>query len=63
MSEMRTKRKERLRESNPVQHLILHVHCHHKFFDYEYLESLNVAELLSMAHPIYREYHREQIYG
>jgi hypothetical protein len=63
MSEMRTKKKVRPREINPIQHLILHVHCMHKVFDYSYLDTLNVSELLHLAHPNYRQYHREQIYG
>jgi hypothetical protein len=59
---MRTKREKHV-ESDPVKFLIIHVKALNKCFTYEYLKSLSVSELLSMAHPIYREYHKEQIYG
>jgi 23S rRNA pseudoU1915 N3-methylase RlmH len=62
---MRTKHlnQNRQKEADPVCFLIGHVKSLNKCFSWEYLQSLSVPELLTMAHPTYREYHREQIYG
>jgi hypothetical protein len=62
---MRTKqlKQNKQKESDPVGSLIIHVKALNKCFSWEYLQSLSVEKLLTMAHPTYREYHREQIYG
>jgi hypothetical protein len=62
---MRTKQlnQNRVKESDPVHFLIGHVKSLNKCFSWEYLQSLSVPDLLSMAHPFYRAYHKEQIYG
>jgi hypothetical protein len=62
---MRTKQlnQNRTKEADPVRFLIGHVKSLNKCYSWEYLQSLTVSELLTMAHPNYREYHREQIYG
>jgi len=62
---MRTKhlRQDRPKEADPVRFLIGHVKSLNKCFSWVYLQSLSVTELLTMAHPNYREFHRTQIYG
>jgi hypothetical protein len=62
---MRTKHlsQDRVKETDPVRFLIGHVKSLNKYLSWEYLRSLTVEELLPLAHPNYREYHREQIYG
>lgn len=63
MSRIKHLNQNRQKESDTVRFLIVHVKSLNKCFSWEYLNSLTVDELLTMAHPIYREYHREQIYG
>jgi hypothetical protein len=62
---MRTKQlnQNRIKETDPVRFLIGHVKSLNKCFSWEYLQSLAVSELLTMAHPFYREFHKTQIYG